>query len=612
MLVLIGSSDRGFGLFEDQVSDDGRLGLSQPPWLVAQDGFVSRWTPSREFDSDGRGGRFSLVDSDNSTGAEPVTEPLQVPQPWAPMGATPEVGREVSGWAQDGWEHAEVAPEALGAREPDFRAHHNRGDVTQDDVDRVEAAPADVPAGLSEDTSPITPGECVGSEAFLAPAVHRMLVPPPMIASSAAPVNSGHASIEADDLVAGRSGDHLTNNAAGPSPPDLGGPGFASRVAPSQPPWPSTGGPPLDAAGPPEWLGAPGQPLRPPGPPGVIAPGSGAFGASHRQLPSPPTHDYMPQHLQAFGMPPSLDEVRVVDRRRYAPQSGWRRAVHRATGGYVNVGDSRKQRRHQDLLSVIGRPIAGDFRIAVLSIKGGVGKTTTTLGLGSSLAMVRRDRVIAVDANPDRGTLAERVGDVSTCSTVRDLLNSPAIDRYADIRCHTRMTASRLEVLASEQEPGAAEVFDEADYRRTVDILGRHYNVILTDCGTGIMHSAMAGVLALAHSIVLVSSPAIDAVRSASATLDWLVQHGYSTLVREGHVVLSASRPGSAGLKLDKVYEFFGARCQSIHFVPFDPHLAEGTDVDVALLKPATRQAYLDLAGAVAQNFSVLHAVGQR
>jgi MinD-like ATPase involved in chromosome partitioning or flagellar assembly len=312
--------------------------------------------------------------------------------------------------------------------------------------------------------------------------------------------------------------------------------------------------------------------------------------------------------VQTFRLPPSLDEARVVDRRTFAPQSGWRRAVHRATRGHVNPGNSRKERTQEDLLAQIRQPLAGDFRIAVLSVKGGVGKTTTTLGLGSALAMIRRDRVIAVDANPDRGTLAERVNDNSTRSTVRDLLSDPNINRYADIRCHTRMAVSRLEVLASEEDPAAANVFNEEDYRRTVGILGYLYNVILTDCGTGIMHSAMAGVLDLAHSIVLVSSPAIDAVRSASATLDWLMQHGHSGLVREGHVVLSAARPGPVPMKLSKVYEFFESRCRSIHFIPFDPHLAEGADVDFGMLKSATRQGYLGLAGAVAENFPRLHA----
>jgi MinD-like ATPase involved in chromosome partitioning or flagellar assembly len=258
------------------------------------------------------------------------------------------------------------------------------------------------------------------------------------------------------------------------------------------------------------------------------------------------------------------------------------------------------------VLAQIRAPIVGDFRIAVLSIKGGVGKTTTTLGLGSILAMMRSDRVIAVDANPDRGTLAERVNDTSTTSTVRDLLADQNVTRYADVRGHTRMASSRLEVLASEQEPAVSEVFGEVDYRRTVDILSHYYNVILTDCGTGIMHSAMAGVLDLAHAIVLVSSPAMDAARSAAATLDWLMQHGHSALVREAHVVLSASRPGAASIKVDKLYEYFDARCRSVHLIPFDPHLAEGADIDFDLLKPATFEAYLELAGAVSQNFSRL------
>ncbi|MCV7063053.1 MinD/ParA family protein [Mycolicibacterium vaccae] len=300
----------------------------------------------------------------------------------------------------------------------------------------------------------------------------------------------------------------------------------------------------------------------------------------------------------------SVDTGDSLVREQLTPQFGWRRVLYRATKGRVNPGVSQKDREQQALLEQIRQPIASDFRIAVLSIKGGVGKTTTTIGLGSAFAMVRSDRVIAVDANPDRGTLAERISDPSTSSTVRDLLLDPDISRYADVRRHTRLAPSRLEVLASVQDPAVAEIFGESDYRRTIEILQAHYNIILTDCGTGIMHSSMASVLDLAHALVLVSSPAVDAARSAVATLDWLTQHGYGRLARESHVVLSGAQTGSQTTAFAEVFQYFEARSGSIHVVPFEPHLARGADVDFAMLSPDAVRTYLELAGAVATKFS--------
>ncbi len=310
--------------------------------------------------------------------------------------------------------------------------------------------------------------------------------------------------------------------------------------------------------------------------------------------PEPSRHQVTSQDLVADAL---------LERSRKAPSRGWRRGLHRLTGGSVNPGESAGEAREAALLDRIRQPIQGDYRIAFLSLKGGVGKTTTTIGLGSTFASLRGDCVIAVDANPDFGTLAQRV-PLQTHSTVRDLIAAEStIRRYSDVRAHTSQAPSRLEVLASEQDPAISEAFSEDDYRRVIDILQVYYNIILTDCGTGIMHSAMNGVLQLANSLVLVSSPAIDGARSAAATLDWLQHHGYGHLVSRTVVVISAARPGSSTIDMTELTNHFLLRCRAVKVVPFDEHLAEGSVVDLELLRPATRKAFVELAAMVADDF---------
>ncbi|MBO0853654.1 MAG: AAA family ATPase [Nocardia sp.] len=338
-------------------------------------------------------------------------------------------------------------------------------------------------------------------------------------------------------------------------------------------------------------------------------PSTGQWPPPQYQPPQPP----QPQQFQ--GQPPvyqgqsgpgysagAADNLNLLRRTRRSPRSGWRRAVHKISGGAINPGESSADVMYRELIDRVQQPVRGDYRIAILSLKGGVGKTTTTVGLGSTFASIRGDRVIAIDANPDLGTLAHRVPR-QTRSTVRNLLEDKHIGRYSDVRAHTSQAPSRLEVLASEQDPAVSEAFSEEDYRRAIGILQQFYNIILTDCGTGLMHSAMSGVLDMASSLILVTSPAIDGARSASATLDWLEHHGYSKLVERTVVVVNASRRGASTVDLDQLRKLFLDRTRAVQVVPFDDHLAEGAEIDLELVGKPTKRALLELAAMVADDF---------
>ena len=304
--------------------------------------------------------------------------------------------------------------------------------------------------------------------------------------------------------------------------------------------------------------------------------------------------------------PVALDQRNLVNPVKAPPKSGWRKLVHSASGGFINPGNSKAERNEEELLAAVRTPLRGDYRIAVMSLKGGVGKTTTTVALGGVFASERGDRVIAIDANPDLGTLAQRTAGPGP-ATIRDLLAAEDTTRYPQVKAFTTQAASRLEVIGSERDPAVSEAFSEEDYRRAIDILQHHYNVILTDCGTGLMHSAMAGVLDLANTLVLVTSSALDGAQSASATLDWLVLHGYEQLAANSVVVVSSSVPGKPTVDVDQIVEHFRSRTRAVHVIPYDRHLAEGSVVDLDRVSRSTLEAYRELAASIAEDFESWH-----
>jgi len=307
------------------------------------------------------------------------------------------------------------------------------------------------------------------------------------------------------------------------------------------------------------------------------------------------------------GQPHDLSSAQLLRQTKRPPQSGWRRVVYVASGRTINPGERPADVRRRELIARINQPLHGCYKIAMLSLKGGVGKTTTTTALGATFSSLRGDRVIAVDANPDRGTLSQKI-PLETTATVRHLLrDANRIRRYSDIRSYTSQGSSRLEILASEQDPAVSEAFSEADYRRTVALLEHFYNIVLTDCGTGLMHSAMKGVLDLADSLVIVSSGSIDGARSASATLDWLDAHGYRELVGRSVAVINSVRPASGKVDLERVSAHFASRCRAVCRIPFDEHLEEGAEIELERLGAPARLAALELAATVADEFP--HAI---
>lgn len=305
--------------------------------------------------------------------------------------------------------------------------------------------------------------------------------------------------------------------------------------------------------------------------------------------------------------PPVLSAADFTDAVMYAPRvpvprRGWRHAVYEGTAHVVNLGPSATEQRRKELEHRLRTPIEGSRRVVVLSRKGGVGKTTITLALGSTFAMLRGDRVIAVDANPDAGNLAHRVALPHDCTVTDVLRDLGDITSYASLRRYTAQALeSRLEVIGSDDDPRIGMALDRDDYHRLVGLLDHFYNLILLDTGTGILDSANQGLLTEADQIVLVVRPGLDGGRAGALTLDWMDEHGFGDLVARAVVVVNAERRGAA--PPEKMRRHFEKRCQRVVTVPWDGALEQGALTDMSSLHRKTRDSLVDIAAAVADNF---------
>ncbi len=300
-----------------------------------------------------------------------------------------------------------------------------------------------------------------------------------------------------------------------------------------------------------------------------------------------------------------LTDDRLIDssgRYREVPEGFWQRFLYEIAFHSINVGDSRAVRERKALDRRISHPFdQGTCFVPVLTRKGGVGKTTVTTLLGMALAEVRDDRVLGIDANPDRGTLAERVAR-STGATVRDVVKlASGISSFTDFAELVSKDKTRFHVLASDTDPLLSEAFDEDDYNVVADQAARFYSIVLTDCGTGVVHSVMRPTLERADGLVVVSGGSVDEARLASETLTWLEANGYAELVRRAVVALNTATQGTNVVKLDEIEQHFVSRVRDVVRIPYDPYLAAGSIVDWSRLSPYTREAARELAALVVE-----------
>ena len=236
--------------------------------------------------------------------------------------------------------------------------------------------------------------------------------------------------------------------------------------------------------------------------------------------------------------------------------------------------------------------------VALISPKGGVGKTTSTFLVGNLLATHLKLRVIAVDANPDFGTLARLAPDERRVErSLAELLHdAERLKTAAELNPYVSRMPTGLHLLGAPRDPQLTAGLRPQHYGELVAFLLCFYEVVLLDLGTGVAGPLARFAIERADQVVLVTTPEWVTATVVLEALSHL-QHDRTTVALNKSLLRASDLP--------VVEERFRAehlhRCVTI---PYDEQLAAMLDTgsySLDALRRPTRAAIKQLGLAVAE-----------
>lgn len=177
--------------------------------------------------------------------------------------------------------------------------------------------------------------------------------------------------------------------------------------------------------------------------------------------------------------------------------------------------------------------------IALISGKGGVGKTTTTINLGHALS--QRAKLILLDGNLCNPNFSVHLGMISPENTLNDFLerkkNIPEVT--AIHKCGLVFIPTSLDYHDSRKEYRLSEIFEHLD---------RIADIVLVDCPPG-MGKDLSQVLANTDESIVVVNPSLPSVIDALKVIELAKEHKNEIL----GFVLNKTEKGKDGLGVAEI-----------------------------------------------------------
>jgi septum site-determining protein MinD len=157
--------------------------------------------------------------------------------------------------------------------------------------------------------------------------------------------------------------------------------------------------------------------------------------------------------------------------------------------------------------------------IVIASSKGGVGKTTTAINLGTALTLFGRD-VIVVDANLSAPNVSLYLGAPNVPITLHDVLNKNK--RITDA---LYMHSHGLKIIPASQSIKDSTKIDWERVSRLIKSLSGMADFVIIDTAAGLRDETINGIN-LGDEIFVVSTPELPAISDALRTIKKAIELG--------------------------------------------------------------------------------------
>lgn len=303
----------------------------------------------------------------------------------------------------------------------------------------------------------------------------------------------------------------------------------------------------------------------------------------------------------------------AFDPKQEKAQIGWRKNLRKATGGLIAPKAGRLEVRDREDRALAASQWSRTMTVTVAAPKGGAGKSPTVVGIAGAFGEVRAGGVLAWDNNETLGTLGIRTQPGRYNTTAIDLLERIHLFEQGqfsrgEIGGYVRFQESgRFDVLVSDEDPRRMAIIGRTEFERLHQVVKTFYSLLAIDTGNNPRAENFLAALPWTDVLVIPLQWTQDSVESAGRLIAQLNEAGYTGLTRRAiTVVTKKGGPEADPKQIAHWKDWFNQMTSGIYEIPYDRHIAEGGAITYSRLAEPTRQAYLHLAGGIANGLNLL------